>query len=141
MPHSSMASSTNRLITLCLGAALIMGTLVVCLTYAGMRDGPALSLRELERSQTTLMSCDRDGGPLSGAELLWCAEGDSPLCLPALPASGHIELADAPPLAFFASTHAIAPTHSWDLPSWDRPRPSERPRSSDRARLERPPRV
>ncbi len=139
MPHSSMALSTNRLIALSLGAALIMGTLVVCL--AGMREASALSLRDLEYSQTTLMSCDRDDGPLGGGELLWCADPSSPLCLPALPPSGHIELADAPPLAFFAHGPAVAPAASWSLPSWERPLPSERPRSCVRARLERPPRA
>jgi len=136
-----MALTTNRLIALSLGAALIMGTLVVCLTYAGMREPAALSLRDLEHNQTTLMSCDRDDGPLGGAELLWCADPSSPLCLPALPPSGHIELADAPPLALFAHHFVVAPAPSWSLPSWKRPQPGERPRSRDRARLERPPRA
>jgi hypothetical protein len=141
MPHSSMATSTNRLVALSLGAALTMVTLVACLAYAGMRDGPSLSLRDLERSQTILMSCAREDGPLSGAELLWCADASSPLCLPALPASGHIELSDATPIALWSHELEIASTLAWALPTWERPRPIERPRSEDRARLERPPRV
>ena len=136
-----MATSTNRLVTLSLGAVLTLATLVACLAYASMRGGPSLSLRDLEGRQTTLMSCARDDGPLSGAELLWCADASSPLCLPALPASGHVELSDAPPIALQHYELEVPPVLSWALPSWERPLPMERPRSQDRARQERPPRV
>lgn len=136
-----MATSTNRLVTLSLGAVLTLATLVACLSYAGMREGPSLSLKDLEHSQTVLMSCAREDGPLSGAELLWCADASSPLCLPALPASERVELFDAPPIAVPHYQLEISPMLSWALPSWERPLPEERPRSQDRARLERPPRA
>ena|GEM_PF-3609125 len=135
-----VGSSASASVTL-LGAALILTTVLTCLAYAGMREGAALSLRDLESDESTLMSCAHDDAPLSGAELLWCADPSSPLCLPAQPASGHIELADTPPVAFWDLAVAVPEAVSWVLPGWERPAPVARPRTLDSSRLERPPRA
>ncbi|MFT3927396.1 MAG: hypothetical protein QM778_32985 [Myxococcales bacterium] len=140
--RSKWASSPASVMISLLGATLILTTVIACLGFAGVREGSTpLSLRDLERSQTTLMSCARDEGPLSGAELLWCADPSSPLCLPALPASGHIELGDTAPLALWSLALPMPERLAWTLPSWQRPAPVDRPRSLDPTRLERPPRA
>lgn len=125
-----------------MGAALIAATLAFCLAYAGLCDGPSLSLRELESGHSTLMSCARDEGPLSSAELLWCSDSDSPLCSPALPLSGHIELSDAPPIAQTSVVPWIAEARPLgELPGWSRPQSQSLPPQGSATRHERPPRT
>lgn len=137
-----MVIPTNRgWVALGVGAALTLTTLALCLAFASARDGASLSLRDLERSQAVLMSCAHDS-PLSGAELLWCADPSSPMCLPALPASDRPDLGDAPQVflaAVLPSAGAAAVWH-W-LPDYGPPMTAATPRRRDRDRLERPPRV
>ncbi len=138
-----MAIPTNKAwMATGLGIVLLAATVALCLAYTSFREGPSLSLRDLEDSQTVLMSCAREEGPRSSAELLWCADSDSPACSPALPISGHLELSDSPLFAlstvpgFGSDDRKIS-----DLPRWQRPPPEAGPPSGIAVRLERPPRI
>jgi hypothetical protein len=124
-----------------MGAALTLATALLCLACTSLRESAGLKLSELERSQATLMSCARDTGPLSSSELLWCADASSPLCLPALPASGHIELSDAPPCALRSPLAPTTLVFSWIERGWHRPLPLDTPSARHGGRLERPPRA
>jgi hypothetical protein len=121
-----------------LRVVLALAALLACWAFAEHRHGDAmLSLAELERAETVLMSCDRQ--PVGVSDHLWCEAPNSPLCLPALPASGHIELWDHPPCALLFNPPPEALIGQWV--TWPRPEPATRPRSRAGARLERPPRV
>lgn len=121
-----------------LGVVLALAALLACLVYAEQRgERSTLSLAELERVETPLMSCDKQ--PIGLGDHLWCEAPDSPLCLPALPASGHVELWDHAPYALFVDPPPAALIGEWV--SWSRPEPEARPRSRASARLERPPRA
>ncbi len=125
------------------GALLLTATVTLCLVYSGLREGPSLSLRDLEDTQTVLMSCARDAGPLSSGELLWCSESDSPACAPALPASSLIDLSEAPPFTLAGVPHVeLTPVASFeDHAEWRRPLAASAPSSGVSMRLERPPRA
>lgn len=121
-----------------LGVVLALTALFACLMCAELgSESSMLSLQELERAETTLMSCDKQSTG-TGAHL-WCEAPDSPLCLPALPASGHVELWDHAPYALFVEPEPAAQIGVWV--TWTRPEASARPRSRASARLERPPRA
>ncbi len=55
----------------------------VCWVLFASAEPKALSLRQLTSEGGVLMSCAEDAGPSS--EPLWCADPDSPHCIPALP--------------------------------------------------------
>jgi hypothetical protein len=141
MPDGSMAIPTDRALTAVTGAALTLVTLLACLLYVELREGPTLTLREWERSQATLMSCARGDVPLSASDdLMWCADGASPLCLPAVPASAHVELSHGVRATLFTLPSLTDPPVGVLIP-WQRPTPEAHPAFRERQRLERPPRV
>jgi hypothetical protein len=141
MPHGSMAIPTNKaFVALGMGAALTMVTLLACLICADLREGHTLSLQELGRGETTLMSCARDDNATGSGELLWCGDASSPLCLPALPATGQVDLGEGPLAVLLTPNLAQRPpTFTWL--TWKRPSPARTPVSRVPERLERPPRA
>jgi hypothetical protein len=120
------------------GAALTAVTLLACLLYADFREGRALSLQQLAHGEAVLMSCARtDSAP--SHEPLWCTDTSSPLCLPALPGSQHIDLWDSPPAILVTQLPAEAHAYVWL--TWPRPQPTLPPVTRDGERIERPPRA
>ena len=121
-----------------LGAAIAVLVALACLAYAGSRDARPLSLAELSRTETLLMSCDESA--TSSAEPLWCADPSAPQCAPAAPDAPHVLLAGGPnlwlqPLALPTSHHAYV------VMPWPKPRTESVLARIDQARLERPPRA
>lgn len=84
LPHLSFAPARNRARRLVVGViSLALGA--VCWALLASAEPKVLSLRELTGEGGVLMSCAEDAGPSS--EPLWCADPDSPHCIPALPES------------------------------------------------------
>lgn len=138
MRAGSMAIPTSKACALCRGAALTLVTLFACLVYVELREAPGLSLAALSQVEPTLMSCDRSAD-FGAGDLLWCADPDSPLCLPALPPSAQVELWDRTPVTLASAEES--PPRVGVLLNWPRPQPEARPPSRPCSRLERPPRA
>jgi hypothetical protein len=139
MQPGSMAIPTSKARALGMGAALTLVTLLTCLVWAELREPPSLSLEALTQGdELALMSCDRQADR-GTSDLLWCADPDSPLCLPALPTSQHVELWDRAPVALVSSP--VIPPQVGTWLTWPRPTPEQAPGSRESVRLERPPRA
>jgi hypothetical protein len=137
MPHRSMSSAGLRLSYLIVAGILCAaGALVGASALA--ENGPReLSLRELASQGAVLMSCADEGGA-SGA-LLWCADPDSPHCIPALPEAPSTELAQHGPLAVLQALSADVRAGVGRLVAWPEPRACALAPSLFAQRLERPP--
>lgn len=119
------------------GAAMAALAALACLAFVASRDAPTLSLSELARTESIVMSCD--DAPLPSAEPLWCADPNSPQCSPAAPDAPRIELSDRVDL-WFPDAVALAPVRVVALNPWPASKTDDRVGRLAHARLERPPR-
>jgi hypothetical protein len=101
-------------------------------------EGPTLSLSDLANHQSVLMSCE-SASPVGGAALLWCADPDSPQCIPALPQPPRPELWDRTDIAL--PTLPPLPRHGYVWMTWPEPVIVDMPGRAPNQRLERPPRA
>jgi hypothetical protein len=118
-----------------LGAALAALTALACVWVTDAADPPTVSLSELQRSESVLMSCD---APVS-AGLMWCADPDSPQCIPALPQPPRPELWDRTDVTL--PSVASLPRRDWVFMTWPEHVILDLPGRSPDQRLERPPRA
>lgn len=119
------------------GAAWAALTAALCLAFAASRDPTPLSLADLARNESIVMSCDES---FSTAEPLWCGDPSSPQCIPAAPDVPRIDLGDRVdlwlPPAIAGSTPRV-----YTLCSWPEPITTTLHGRADRDRVERPPRA
>ncbi|HEY6879161.1 MAG TPA: hypothetical protein VI299_14140 [Polyangiales bacterium] len=120
-----------------LGAALAALAAVASLWIAGGSDAPTLGLSELQRTESVLMSC-ADATPVS-AGLMWCADPDSPQCIPALPQPPRPELWDRVDAALPQVAGLPRTGYAWM--TWPTPVLVDLPGRTPSQRLERPPRA
>ena len=119
------------------GAALAVLTAALCLAFAAGRDAEPLSLADLARAESIVMSCDES---FSTAEPLWCADPTSPQCSPAAPDVPRIDLGDRVDL-WLPPAIADSVQHVYTLDAWPRPIAVTVHGRNEHARLERPPRT
>jgi hypothetical protein len=120
-----------------LGAAIAGLTALACVWVASSADAPALSLSDLANHQSVLMSCE-DASPASSAPM-WCADPDSPQCIPALPQPPRPELWDRVDFALATLPSPRAQGYVWM--TWPEHAVLDMPGRSTDQRLERPPRA
>lgn len=120
-----------------MGAAIAVFTVLACLGVMAERDPSPIGLDDLERLNAPLMSCDHASDP--GGALLWCADPNSPQCIPALPVPPRPELGDRPDLDVFGMAQVAHAT--FVVLPWPRPELSTLRGRRVRQRIERPPRA
>ena len=121
-----------------IATGLVCLAIAVAWWVAARSAQPELSLRELARAGSVLMSCADDGGPVG--EPLWCADPDSPHCIPALPTAPradvwHDPIGVLPPLA------SLPCLRVGDLMAWPKPRTLSLASLKLPQRLDRPPKL
>jgi hypothetical protein len=119
MPHRSMRSASHKLLF-----PIVAGLLCVACACVGFRaladaEPRTLSLRELASRGSVLMSCADESGPSD--TLLWCADPDSPHCIPALPEAPSTDLAQHGPVAVLTPLAAAARPNIGRLMAWPEP--------------------
>ena len=114
-----------------------MLTAALCLAFAASHDPEPLSLTDLTRSESIVMSCDES---FSTAEPLWCADPSSPQCIPAAPDVPRIDLGDRVDLWLPPVVAGTAP-RAYTIGSWPEPITTTLHGRTDRDRLDRPPRA
>jgi hypothetical protein len=137
MPHRSMSSASQRLLYPIVAGLLCAACAIVGLRALGGERQRELSLRELASQGSQLMSCADDSGPSD--TLLWCADPDSPHCLPALPEAPGTDLAQHGPLAVLTPVDSAARRRLGRLMAWPEPRIAALAPIRLSQRLERPP--
>jgi hypothetical protein len=151
----------KQLVPLALGL-LVLVLAAACSQQAGLvgsADAPSLGLHDLTRlarQEVVLMSCADDaareplrstwlaepsGESAPSPEPLWCANPDSPHCLPGTPVPGHND-SWLGPISVFVAPHAIPPSGPayCVAPGWPAPLPAQLVSYARGHRLERPPR-
>jgi hypothetical protein len=140
MPHEPMRNDTNRLICTLLWGVFSLALGASCLLVAAGSDAETISLQQLAGGGSSLlMSCADDETP--NGEPMWCANPDSPRCLPAVPKPSAPDVTQGPVATLLA---ALVPTQARAhgvLTAWPTARTQHMRSLQLQHRLERPPRV
>jgi hypothetical protein len=120
-----------------IGAGLALLTALLCLAVTSAREPATISLAELSRLDSPLMSCAPTDAAPDGP--LWCSDPSSPHCIPAAPERQRLELADRPDLALIATAPVAQPT--FVVVPWPAIEPDVRDGRAAVHPLERPPRA
>jgi hypothetical protein len=120
-----------------LGAALAALAALACVWAASSAEPPTLSLSDLVNHESVLMSCE--GASPVGAALLWCADPDSPQCIPARPQPPRPELWDRSDVTLLALP--ALPRRGYVWMTWPEHEIVDMPGRTPSQRLERPPRA
>lgn len=132
-----MRSASHRLLYPIFAGLLCVAC--ACVGFRALADSEPrlLSLRELTSQGSVLMSCANESGPSD--TLLWCADPDSPHCIPALPDAPGTDLAQHGPLAILTPLAAAARPSAGQLIAWPEPRVATLAPIRLAQRLDRPP--
>jgi hypothetical protein len=137
MPHRSMSSAAQRLLYPIVAGLFCVGCACVGFLALAGSEPRTLSLRELASQGSVLMSCADESG-LSDT-LLWCADPDSPHCIPALPEAPGTDLAQHGPLAILTPLAAAERPSVGRLIAWPEPNLAVLAPFQLTQRLDRPP--